>query len=65
MVVLICWLLWKERNNRTLDRRVQAVQDVVLRVADEIVFWVQAGFRRLDVAASALGRVPGRNAVDM
>ena len=64
-MVLICWLLWKERNNTTFDRRVQAVQDVVLRVADEIVFWVQADFRRLDVAVSALGRGPGRNAVDM
>ena len=64
-MVLICWLLWKERNNTTFDRRVQAVQDVVLRVADEIVLWVQAGFRHLYVAASALGRIPGRNTVDM
>jgi len=41
---------------------VQTIQDVVLRVADEIVLWVHAGFRRLDVAASALGWIPGHNA---
>ena len=63
MVVLVCWLFWKERNNRTFDRRVRTIQDVVLKVADEIVLWVQAGFRHLDMVASALGRSPGRNTV--
>lgn len=29
MVALICWLLWKERNNRTFDRCVQTVQDML------------------------------------
>ena len=38
-VVLVCWLLWKKRNNRTFDRRVQTIQDVLAMVADEIVAW--------------------------
>ena len=31
-VVLVCWLLWKERNNRTFDRRVQTIQDVYVNL---------------------------------
>jgi len=58
LVVLICWLLWKERNDRTFNRRSHTVDDVVRRVFDEIITWSQAGFRQLELFAS-LG-VPGR-----
>ena len=60
LVVLVCWLLWKERNNRTFDRRLQTIQDVLARIANEIVVWYQASFRRLEVAAGVLGRLSGR-----
>ena len=33
LVVLVCWLL---RNDRTFDRRVRTIQDVLARVSDEI-----------------------------
>jgi len=37
LVILISWLLWKERNNRTVDRRVRMVDEVVLSVCNEVV----------------------------
>ena len=41
----------------------QTIQDVLARVADEIVDWYQAGFRCLEVDACALGRLSGRTDV--
>ena len=32
LVILVSWLLWKERNDRTFDRRVRMVDEVVLCV---------------------------------
>ena len=60
LVVLVSWLLWKERNNRTFDRHVQTINDLLSRVADEIVFWYQAGFKQVELALGALGRLSGR-----
>ena len=37
LVILISWLLWKERNDRTFDRRVRMVDEVVLSVCNEVV----------------------------
>ena len=67
LVILVCWLLSKERNNRTFDHRVQTIQDVLVRIAliDQIVVWYQASFRRLEVAAGVLGRLSGRIDVHM
>jgi len=58
LAVLICWLLWKERNDRTFNRRSHTVVDVVRRVFDEIITWSQAGFRQLESFASL--SMPGR-----
>jgi len=44
---------------------VQTIQDVLAMVADEIVAWYHAGFRCLEVAAGALGRLSGRTNVTM
>ena len=69
--VLIHWwfwsvgFFWKERINRTFDHRVQTIQDVLARVADEIVDWYQADFRRLEVIAGVLGRLSGLTDVTM
>jgi len=59
-VVLICWLLWKERNDRTFDRRVHTIHEVVTRVTDEIVAWLQAGFRQVELFVTPLVAVLGR-----
>ena len=31
LVVLLCWLLWKERNNRTFNHRVRTINDFLCR----------------------------------
>ena len=43
LVILVSWLLWKKRNNKTFDRRVRMVDEVVLSVRDEVVAWSHAG----------------------
>ncbi|KAG2633749.1 hypothetical protein PVAP13_2NG247503 [Panicum virgatum] len=61
LVILTSWMLWKERNDRTFDRRVRTVDDVLTRVYDEITDWFQAGFRCLELVLCKLGRLPGRS----
>jgi len=60
MVILVCWMIWKERNNRTFDRTTRTLQEVLVRVVDEIVAWFQTGFSKLEPVVQALGRSPGR-----
>ena len=60
LVVLTCWILWKERNNRTFDRCVKTLDEVLAWVVEEIMFWFQAGYRRLEWCLSSLGRSAGR-----
>ena len=65
LMILVCWLLWKEKNNRTFNRRVQTIQDVLVRIANETVVWYQADFRRLEVIGGVLGRLSGLTDVTM
>ena len=51
LVVLICWQLWKERNDRTFDRRVRTIEQVIDRIFDEIAAWSLAGFRHLETVS--------------
>ena len=60
LVVLICWQLWKEHNDRTFDRRVHTIEQVIDRIVDEIAAWSLAGFRHLETVSpftvTAVGR---------
>ena len=60
LVLLSCWMIWKERNNRTFNWRVQTIDEVLALVVDEIVSWFGAGFKCLEFVIATLGRVPGR-----
>ena len=60
LITLTSWLLWKERNDRTFNRRVRTIDDVLTWVYDEIDAWLQAGFKCLELAVCRLGRLPGR-----
>ena len=60
LVVLVSWLLWKEQNNRTFDRRAQSAREFQAAVGNEIVMWIQGGFKSLEVAAVVTNRVLGR-----
>ena len=63
LVVLTCWIVWKERNNRTFDRCVKTLDEVLAQVVDEILFWLQAGFRCLEYCLIPLGSTAGRTVV--
>jgi hypothetical protein len=44
LVVLVVWLLWKERNNRIFQNTNLLASDLVLRVLEEGKAWAYAGF---------------------
>ena len=60
LVILVCWIIWKERNDRTFSRCVHTVDDAILRVLDEITAWSLAGFRQLESAFVVPGVPTGR-----
>ena len=60
LVILVSWSFWKERNDRTFDRRVRTVDDLVMRVCDEVVAWSHAGYRQLELALVTTGVFSGR-----
>jgi len=60
LVILVSWLPWKERNDRTFDRRVRMVDEVVLSVCVEVVAWSLAGYRQLELALVTTGVFSGR-----
>jgi len=63
VVVLTCWMIWKERNNRIFDRQAKTSAGTLAWVIEEILAWYQAGFKRLEpvvLALGVLGALPGR-----
>lgn len=38
LVILVCWLLWKERNRRTFDWKERTIEELLSLVADEVVY---------------------------
>ena len=57
-MVVVCWLIWKERKARTFDQH--AVDALLDRIADELVAWCQGGLKHLEPLVLALGRLSGR-----
>ena len=53
-------MIWKERNNRTFNRRVQTIDEVLALVVDEIVSWFAEGFKCLECVIATFDRAPGR-----
>jgi len=50
ILLLACWNLWKERNNRTFRDSSSTAQDLFLAIVAEGELWVQAGFKSLNAA---------------
>ena len=50
----------EECNDRTFDHCVRTIDDIVLRVLDEIKAWSLTGFRHLEAAFPVLGLPSGR-----
>ena len=47
LVLLISWIIWKERNRRTFDRLVRTTTQVLDIIREEADACVAAGFRAL------------------
>ena len=47
LLVLVVWLLWKERNNHIFQNSNMLASDLVLRIIEEGKAWAFAGFRHL------------------
>ncbi|WVZ78989.1 LOW QUALITY PROTEIN: hypothetical protein U9M48_026623, partial [Paspalum notatum var. saurae] len=45
VIILVCWLLWKERNARVFDARASSPHEVLSKILDEARLWDLAGFR--------------------
>ena len=65
LVALVCWLLWKERNGRTFDRRARTTQEMNDVVVEELAAWLRAGFKHLQPMLAALGVDTGRSSSAM
>ena len=55
MTILVSWLVWLERNNRTFDRQQRTVPQLLGAIVDEASVWVQAGYKQLAKLLVALG----------
>ena len=47
LVLLIGWMLWKERNARTFRGEAMTVPQLILLIKEEAMQWDQAGFKHL------------------
>ena len=47
LVVLVGWLLWKERNQRVFQRNSMMVRELVSLILDEAMIWTHAGHTQL------------------
>lgn len=47
LLLLVAWMVWKERNNRTFQRSSLGTHELFRRVVREAEDWVQSGFRSL------------------
>jgi hypothetical protein len=55
LVLLVSWIIWKERNRRTLDRIVKTSMQVLDAIREEADACVAAGFRTLAPLLAAAG----------
>jgi hypothetical protein len=47
LVLLISWIIWKERNDRTFARSAAGASELRLRTIQEADYWLRAGFHSL------------------
>jgi hypothetical protein len=47
MVVLVCWTVWKERNNRIFHSAVRQAAELASWIREEALQWVAVGFMQV------------------
>jgi hypothetical protein len=47
LVILVCWSIWRERNERVFDGRQKSVARLVLEIKEEVGAWAAAGAKHL------------------
>lgn len=47
LLLLVGWLLWKERNVRTFRRIASSAQQLVEAIEQEVSLWCAAGYKHL------------------
>jgi hypothetical protein len=56
-VILICWMLWLERNACVFNRRYQSVAELAAQVLEQVELWISARFHSLlPLGSVAAGR---------
>jgi hypothetical protein len=43
MVILVCWIIWRERNARIFEAKERPVQSIIAEVKEEAHLWSTAG----------------------
>jgi hypothetical protein len=47
LLILVNWIIWRERNARTFDRRFSTSQQIITLIKCDMVAWIAAGPRQL------------------
>jgi hypothetical protein len=47
LILLVMWVIWKERNRRIFDSKDRPVHIIVAEIADELAVWELARGRQL------------------
>lgn len=50
LVMLTCWMLWKERNARTFRNEAASARDLTLKIVQEAELWLRCGFVAVSLA---------------
>ena len=52
LLMLTCWVLWKERNARTFRNEAKDARELCLEILQEAALWLRAGYSTLSSLAS-------------
>jgi hypothetical protein len=53
LLILVNWIIWRERNSRTFDRRFSTSQQIITLIKFDAAAWIAAGARQLATLLSS------------
>jgi hypothetical protein len=53
LLILVNWIIWRERNARTFDRRFSTSQQIITLIKCDATAWIAAGARQLATLLSS------------